>query len=114
VLSLSRLPESQSHPNWICLARELAPSLPHFAWVALEVVLIRVMTGNARANVPTAPTNAPRIAKSPFLYVYNNVPATMLIVWREPLAKASYVAIPDWRKLGTAMLAMNQSNSQLD
>jgi len=74
----------------------------------LEVLLLGVVTGDARANAPIAPASTPRIAKPTFLYVYENVTPTVLIVWSEPPAKASVVAIPDRRRLGTTMLAMNK------
>src|SRR5882762_9415939 len=73
-----------------------------------EVVLLGVVAGKAMANAAVPQTNAPRIAKPMFLYVYKNVTPAMLIVWREPRAKASFVATPDRRRLGTTTPAMNK------
>jgi hypothetical protein len=49
------------------------------------------------------------MAKPKFWDVYENVTGAMVRVWREPAAKAWFVAVPDRRKLGTAIPAMNKA-----
>ena len=57
------------------------------------------------------PTKAPKRANSTFWVVYENAIPTMLIVRREPAAKASWVAKTDRKRLGTAIPAMNRVNT---
>ncbi len=54
------------------------------------------------------PTNAPKKAKPTFWFVYENAIPAMLIVWREPAAKASLVSKSDRRRLGTTIPAKNK------
>lgn len=52
--------------------------------------------------------NAPKMAKPTFWLVYENAIPAMLIVWREPAAKASLVARSDRTRLGTTIPAINK------
>src|SRR6266480_3614277 len=63
----------------------------------------------AKANM--VPTKAPKRANSTFWVVYENAIPTMLIVRREPAAKASLVAKTDRKTLGTSIPAMNRVNT---
>src|SRR5205814_5029431 len=63
----------------------------------------------AKANM--VPTKAPRRANSTFWVVYENAIPTMLMVRREPAAKASLVAKIDRKRLGTTIPAMNRVNT---
>lgn len=66
------------------------------------------------AKATMVPTNAPKMAKPTFWFVYENVIPTMLIVWRERAPKASFVAKSDRRRLGTTIPAMNKvSNTSI-
>jgi hypothetical protein len=63
------------------------------------------------ANAAIAPTKAPKMAKPTFWVVNENAIPAMLIVWREPIARASCVAKSERRKLGTTIPAMNKVNT---
>ena len=63
----------------------------------------------AKANM--VPTKAPKRANSTFWVVYENAIPTMLMVRREPAAKASLVAKIDRKRLGTTIPAMNRVNT---
>jgi hypothetical protein len=54
------------------------------------------------------PMNAPKMAKPTFWFVYENAIPVMLIVWREPAAKASLVARSDRTRLGSMTPAINK------
>src|SRR6266480_5314180 len=57
------------------------------------------------------PTKAPKRANSMFWVVYESAIPTMLMVRREPAAKASLVAKADRKRLGTTIPAMNRVNT---
>ena len=76
--------------------------------VGVEVLLLGVVAGKGIANAAIAPTNAPKIAKPTFWFVYENAIPAMLIEWREPAVKASLVAKSDRTKLGTIIPVMNK------
>src|SRR6266478_5348710 len=63
----------------------------------------------AKANMVL--TKAPKRANSTFWVVYENAIPTMLMVRREPAAKASLVAKTDRKRLGTTIPAMNRVNT---
>src|SRR5256714_15115635 len=63
----------------------------------------------AKANM--VPTKAPKRANSTFWVVYEYAIPTMLMVRREPAAKASLVAKIDRKRLGTTIPAMNRVNT---
>src|ERR1700719_305791 len=67
----------------------------------VDVVFLSVVAGKGIANAAIAPTKPPKMANSTFWFVYESTTPAMLIVWREPPAKASFVATSDRRKLGT-------------
>jgi len=73
-----------------------------------EVVFLGVEPEKGIANAAIAPTNAPKMAKSTLWFVYENAIPAMLMVWREPAAKASLVATSDRSRLGTTIPAMNK------
>jgi hypothetical protein len=57
------------------------------------------------------PTKLPKMANATFCVVYENAIHAMLIVRREPKAKASFVANSGRRRLGTMIPAMNKVNA---
>jgi hypothetical protein len=57
------------------------------------------------------PTKPPKMANATFWVVYENANPAMLIVRREPAAKACFVAKSDRRRLGTTIPAMNKVNA---
>ena len=69
--------------------------------------ILAIVAGESIATAVAAPHSAPRMAKPRLLDVYENVTAAMVRVWREPAAKAWFVAVPNRREVGTAMPAMN-------
>jgi hypothetical protein len=54
------------------------------------------------------PAKLPKMANPTLWDVYANTNPAMLIVWRVPKAKASFVAKSDQRRLGTTIPAMNK------
>jgi hypothetical protein len=76
--------------------------------VRVKVVFLGVVARKFIANAAIAPTKAPKMANSTFWCVYENAIPAMLIVRREPAAKASFVAKSDRMKLGTIIPAMNK------
>jgi hypothetical protein len=74
-----------------------------------DVFSLRVVAETGIASAAIAPTNAPKMAKTTFWFVYENAIPAMLIAWREPAAKASCVAKSDRTKLGTTIPAMNKA-----
>jgi hypothetical protein len=91
--------------------RAVSVSLAAARRVIVEVVLLGVAARKDIANAVIAPTKAPKMANSTFWVVYENAIPAMLIVWREPIAKASFVAKSERRKLGTTIPAMNKVNA---
>jgi hypothetical protein len=76
--------------------------------VRVKVVFLGVVAGKGMANAAIAPTKPPKMANSTFWVVYESTTPAMLIVRREPTAKASFVAKLDRRMLGTTIPAMNK------
>jgi hypothetical protein len=77
----------------------------------VDVVFLGALVGKGIANAAIAPTNAPKMANSTFCVVYENAIPKMLIVRREPAAKACFVTKSDRTRLGTTMPAMNKVNT---
>ena len=74
----------------------------------VEVVFLGVVAGKGIANAAIAPTKPPKMTNSRFWFVHESTTPPMLIVWREPAAKASFLAKSDRRRLGTTIPAMNK------
>src|SRR6267143_1987254 len=74
----------------------------------VEVVFLGVLAGKGIANAAIAPTKPPKMTNSRFWFVYESTTPPMLIAWREPAAKASFLAKSDRRRLGTTIPAMNK------
>ena len=74
----------------------------------VEVVFLGVVAGKGIANAAIAPTKPPKMTNSRFWFVYESTTPPMLIAWREPAAKASFLAKSDRRRLGTTIPAMNK------
>jgi hypothetical protein len=73
--------------------------------------VLATVVGNSIASAMSEPNNPPSTAEPRFWTVYENVTPPMVRAWRarrEPAAKAWFVAIPDLRKLGTTIPAMNK------
>src|SRR5882762_4047431 len=77
----------------------------------VEVVFLGVVAVKGIANAAIAPTKPPKMANSTFWFVYENITPAMLIVRREPAAKASFLAKSDRRRLGTTIPATNKVNT---
>jgi hypothetical protein len=60
------------------------------------------------ASAISEPHKPPDMAKPRFWSVYERVIPPMVKVWREPTAKACFVADVDRRRLGTTTPAMNK------
>jgi len=63
------------------------------------------------AEATKAPAKLPKMANPTLCVVYENANPAMLIAWREPRAKASFVANSDRRRLGTTIPEMNKVNA---
>src|SRR5467141_2009871 len=74
----------------------------------VEVVFLGVVAGKGIANAAIVPTKPPKMTNSRFWFVYESTTPPMLIAWREPAAKASFLAKSDRRRLGTTIPAMNK------
>jgi len=74
----------------------------------VEVVFLGVVAGKGIANAAIVPTKPPKMTNSRFWFVYESTTPPMLIAWREPAAKASFLAKSDRRRLGTTIPAMNR------
>ena len=60
------------------------------------------------AHAAIAPTRPPKIAAATFWYVYDNANPAICTVWRDPAAKAWFVADPDRTTFGTTTPVRNK------
>jgi hypothetical protein len=77
----------------------------------VEVVFLGKVARKWNTKAAKVPAKLPKIANPTLWAVYENTNPAMLIVRREPKAKASFVAKSDRRKLGTTIPAMKNVNA---